>query len=90
MLFMLAVFEVYLARGKSDADILSPDVIKETNAQIMTIEQAKKVGFGGLETMEGVGEVRLIAVAKRDAPWIHRTLEMSDAVASFRVHEVDV
>jgi len=86
---MLAVFEVYLTRGKSAADVLNPDIVKETNAQIMTIEEAKKVGFGGLETLEGVGEVRLIAVAKRDAPWIHRTLETSDAVASFRVHEVD-
>ena len=87
---MLAVFEVYLARGKGSEDLLSPDIVKQTNAQIMTLEDAKKVGFGGLEAMEGAGEVRLVAVAKRDAPWIHRTLELSDAVASFRVHEVDV
>lgn len=87
---MLAVFEVYLARGKGSEDLLNPEIVKQTKAQIMTLEEARKVGFGGLDPLEGAGEVRLIAVAKRDAPWIHRTLELSDAVASFRVHEVDV
>ncbi|AKT36204.1 hypothetical protein [Chondromyces crocatus] len=85
---MLAVFEVYLVRGKTTEEILSAEIIKETSAQVMTIDEAKKVGFAGLEPMEGVGEVRLIAVAQRDAPWIHRTLEGSSAVASFRMHEV--
>ena len=34
-------------------------------------------------------EVRLIAVARRDAPWVHRALETNEAVGSFRMHEVD-
>ena len=35
-----------------------------------------------------VGEIRLIAVSRRDAPWVHRSLEQNEAVASFRVHDV--
>jgi hypothetical protein len=86
---MLAVFEVYLVKGRSADELLSPDVVRETNAQIMTLDEAQKVGFRGFEPVAGAGEVRLIAVARRDAPWIHRTLETNESVASFRVHDVD-
>ena len=34
-------------------------------------------------------EVRLIAVARRDATWIRQRLETSEAVGEYRVHEVD-
>lgn len=83
----LTVFEVHLAPGTTDDDILSAEVQKETNAQVMTIEQAKKVGFSGLPDLGP--NVRLIAVAKRDAPWIQKRLEAANAVAQFRVHHVD-
>ncbi|EYF06338.1 hypothetical protein [Chondromyces apiculatus] len=86
---MMVVFEVYLARGKSAEDLLSAETRKETGAQIMSIEEAKAVGFSGLAPLEGVGEVRLIAVRRSDAPWVHRSLEGSDVVASFRVHDVE-
>jgi hypothetical protein len=85
---MMAVFEVYLVKGKGQDDLLTPEVLRETKAQIMTIDEAEKVGFRGIEPVAGAGEVRLIAVVRRDAPWIHRTLEGNEAVASFRVHEV--
>jgi hypothetical protein len=85
---MMAVFEVYLARGKSGDDLLSAEVLRETQAQIMTVEEAEKVGFQGIQPVEGAGEIRLIAVTSRDAPWVHRSLEQNEAVASFRVHEV--
>ncbi|WP_437634394.1 hypothetical protein [Sorangium sp. So ce854] len=86
---MMTVFEVYLAEGTGSADLLSAEVLKETGAQIMTLKEAEMVGFQGLQALDGAGDVRLIAVAARDAPWIHRSLEGSRAVVSFRAHQVD-
>jgi hypothetical protein len=54
----------------------------------MTVDEARKVGFAGLQESPGK-EVRLIAVAKRDATWIHRALENNEAVGAFRMHDVD-
>ncbi len=53
----------------------------------MTVQEAKKVGFGGLPDLGP--NVRLVAVAKRDSNWIYRTLESSPDVAAFKMHEVD-
>lgn len=86
---MMAVFEVYLVPGADAADLLSAETLKSTQAQIMTLDEAKKVGFAGLPEPPPGKDVRLIAVARRDAPWIHRALETSEAVGGFRVHEVD-
>lgn len=85
---MMVVFEVFVAPGADPGHILSAETKRETNAQVMTLDEARKVGFSGLPESPGK-EVRLIAVAKRDAPWIHRALETNDAVGTFRVHEVD-
>ena len=84
----MVVFEVYLAPDADPGRILGPETLRETKAQIMTLDEARKVGFAGIPDPQGK-EVRLIAVAKRDASWIHRALETSDAVALFRAHEVD-
>ena len=85
---MMVVFMVYLAPGADPATLLSAETQRDTQAQVMTIEDARKVGFAGLEPA-GDKEVRLIAVARRDAPWIHRALETNDAVGTFSVHDVD-
>lgn len=86
---MLTVFEVFLTPGADPEHILSAETIRSTQAQIMTVDEAKKVGFGGLPEAPPGKTVRLIAVARRDAPWIHRSLETNDAVGQFRIHEVD-
>jgi len=87
---MMVIFEVFLAPGADIGGLLSEEQQRETQAQIMTLDEAQKVGFKGFsEPADKDKEVRLIAVSKRDAPWIHRSLESSDAVASFRVHDVD-
>ncbi len=86
---MLSVFEVHLAPGADASDLLTAETIRSTSAQIMTLEEAKKVGFGGLPDPPPGKQVRLIAVARRDAAWIHRALETSEAVGGFHVHEVD-
>ena len=53
----------------------------------MTLAEAKAVGFVGMKEPAAGLEIRLIAVAARDAPWIARALEGSDAVKSFNVHD---
>ncbi|NUP05789.1 MAG: hypothetical protein HOW73_06990 [Polyangiaceae bacterium] len=83
----LTVFEVHLNPGSIADELLSAEVKKETNAQVMTVAEAKKVGFGGLPDLGP--NVRLIAVAKRDGGWIQKVLEASHIVSGFRVHHVD-
>ena len=85
---MMVVFEVFLATGSDPSLILTEETKRETGAQVMTLDEARKVGFQGITDAEG-HEVRLIAVAKRDAPWVHRALETNEVVASFRMHDVD-
>jgi hypothetical protein len=86
---MLMVFEVYFEPGSIPDSLLTPDVKRETQAKMMTFEEAKKAGFAGLPTPQGHGEARLIMVGARDGKWIHRLLENTEMVAGFRVHEVD-
>jgi hypothetical protein len=85
---MLVVFEVHIAPGSDPASVLTPETQRETQAQIMTFAEAKKVGFSGLGDAPTDHEVRLIAVAKPDAAWIQRSLESNEGVAGFRLHEI--
>lgn len=85
---MMVVFEVYLAPGADPSTLLTPQTQRDTKAQVMTLDEARKVGFGDLPDPQGK-EVRLIAVAKHDASWIHRALETNEAVGDFRMYDVD-
>jgi hypothetical protein len=85
---MMVVFEVHMAPGSDPSGILSAETLRETQAQVMTLEEAKKVGFAGLPEPPADRVVGLIAVAKRDAQWVQRALETNEAVGGFRVHEV--
>lgn len=85
---MMVVFEVFVARGADPETLISAEAKRETKAQVMSPDDAQKAGFGGLPNYADQ-VVRLIAVEKRDAPWIHRALETSEAVGSFRMFDVD-
>lgn len=84
---MLVVFEVHFTETATPETLLSAEVKRETQAQVMTVAEAKKVGFSGLPDLGP--HVRLIAVAKRDAAWITKVLEGSNDVSGFKVHHVD-
>lgn len=84
---MLVVFEVHFAENATPQTLLSEEVKRETSAQVMTVAEARQVGFGGLPDLGP--NVRLIAVAKRDAGWITKVLEASNDVSGFKVHHVD-
>ena len=88
MASMMVVFEVFVAPGSDPDTILSEQIKKETKAQVMTPDDARKVGFNGLPDRPGK-VVRLIAVAKNDASWIHRALETNEAVGAFQMFDVD-
>lgn len=85
----MVIFEVYFVPGADIDSLFSKETLKETQAQVMTFDDARKVGFSGLPEPPPGKEMRLVAVAKRDNAWIHRALETSEIVASFRVHHVD-
>lgn len=85
---MLHVFEVYVASGFDPDEILSKETREETGAQVMTLAEARAVGFSGVAEPPPGRTVRLIAVNHRDGQFIHRKLEASPAVTSYKVHEV--
>jgi hypothetical protein len=86
---MLVVFEVILAKGGDPEALLSEEALDDTQAQVMTIEEAKAVGFSSAQPDPKGREVRLIAVAPRDAQYVQRRLEANDGVQAFKVHEVE-
>jgi hypothetical protein len=85
---MMVVFEVHLAPDAGPVELLSQETLKETQAQVMTLDEAGKVGFGGLPAPPAGVDVRLIAVAKRDAGWVQKRLDANEGVAGYKVHEV--
>jgi hypothetical protein len=86
---MMVVFEVFVAPGSDPNTLITEETKKDTAAQVMTVDEARKVGFAGLPAPPAGVEVRLIAVRKVDAARVHRQLETNEGVASFRMHDVD-
>lgn len=85
---MMHIFECHLAAGSDPDTLLSPETLRETGAQVMTPDEARAVGFTRIAEPKGGGEVRLVAVAARDSQWLHRVMERSEIVTSYKVHEV--
>lgn len=85
---MMHIFECHLVAGSDPSTLLSEETLRETQAQVMTPDEARAVGFGRFGEAKDGGEVRLVAVAMRDAQWIHRVMERSPIVTSYKVHEV--
>lgn len=83
---MLKVFEVHLVPGGDVEQIISAQTLEETQAQIMTVEDARAVGFPLPPGVDGTN-LRLIAVTARDVPWISRALEQSESVKGFKIHD---
>ena len=85
---MMHIFECHLVAGSDPSTLLSEEALRETQAQVMTPDEARAVGFGKFSEAKDGGEVRLVAVAMRDAQWIHRVMERSPIVTSYKGHEV--
>jgi hypothetical protein len=83
----MVLIELHLAPGKRTFE-LSEEILRETQAQVMTHEQAVKVGFEGLPAPPADTVVFYVAVAPRDARWILNALEADPSVGRFQMHEV--
>jgi hypothetical protein len=81
------VFAVKLAPGRSDEDLLSKEVLEETQAQIMTADQARQLGFQGFPDDDNL---RLIVVQNSDAGWVEKALERAPQVVGYDKGEVDM
>jgi len=86
---MVTVFTVLVATAQDADSLLSAEVLEETKAQVMTLEQAAARGFRGARADLQGRAVRLIAVPPRDAQFVQRRLEAHHAVLSFEKHEVE-
>lgn len=85
----MTLFEVYLSEGTDPTQLLSAEVLSETNAQIMSAQQAEQVGFGGLPPPALSAPRVFVAVVARDAAFVQRRLEAHVGVVSFKVHHLD-
>jgi hypothetical protein len=81
------VFEVHITPGSGDQDLLSHEIRQETQAQVMTAEEATAIGFSGLPDDPNL---RLIAVSREHVKWIEKALERAPNVRAYQPHEVDM
>lgn len=91
MQLMHVAFVVHVVKGVDPEELLSAETKKETQAVVMSLEDAGKMGFSasGVQVKPGM-EACLIVVARRDAPWIARSLEQHDKVGGFQQIDVNI
>lgn len=91
---MHVMIEAYLvsgsAPGATGVGLFTDETLTDTQAQVMTRDQAAALGFGGLpEAPAGVSQL-FIVVSKGDERRIINALESNPEVAKFAVHEVNI
>lgn len=88
---MHIAFVVHVVKGTDPEELLSDQIKRDTQAVVMSMDDAGKMGFSasGIQVKPGQ-EACLIVVARRDAPWISRTLEQHDNVAGFQQVDVNI
>jgi hypothetical protein len=87
---MVIVFEVFVLPGHDPSELVSEETLRDTGAQLMTVDEARAVGFEGVQADPQGREVRFVAVRERDAQRFHRVFEGHAAVAGYKMHEVDM
>lgn len=91
MRLMHVAFVVHVVKGVDPEELLSDETKKETQAVVMSLEDAGKMGFSatGVQVKPGM-EACIIVVARRDSPWIARSLEQHDKVGGFQQIDVNI
>lgn len=87
---MHVMFEVYLTPGSFGQGLLTKETQADTQAQIMTKEEAEQVGFAGLPDDPQGRERRFIVCAEKDARRITNALTASAEVAAFDMHAINL
>ena len=85
MLCPMIVFEVHLTRGSDGSTLLSEEMLEETQAQVMTVSEAKAVGFSGVPDDP---QIRLIALTSGVKRFVAAALERAPEVVKYNIHEV--
>ena len=83
----MIVFEVHLTGTQTGEALLSAEILKETQAQVMTVAEATALGF---QCLPDDPNLCLIAVTQQHARWIEKALERAPNVRGYRPHEVDM
>jgi len=88
---MHVAFVVHTVKGVDPESLLTEETKRETQAVVMSLEDAAKMGLSasGLKPQPGQ-EIAIIIIAKRDAPWITRQLEAHEHVAGFHIVDVNI
>ncbi|UQA62092.1 hypothetical protein [Polyangium aurulentum] len=86
---MHVAFVVHVVKGADIDTLLSEGTKRETQAVVMSLADATKMGFSGISAPPD-RDVCVVIVAKRDAPWITRNLEGSEIVAGFQMVDVQL
>jgi hypothetical protein len=87
---MHVMFECFLAPGALGQALISDETLRDTQAQVMTAEEAVAVGFSGLPEDPAGRQRRFIVCTQTDARRIEKQLEMNNEVAAFRMHEINL
>jgi hypothetical protein len=87
---MHVMFERFLAPGSMGQRLISEETERDTQATVMTAEQAVALGFSGLPEDPQGRERRFIVCTQGDARRIQSQLEMHNEVAAFRMHEINL
>lgn len=85
---MMVLFRILLDKGYNPDELLSDEVLKETKARIITLEQANVMGLKGLPQNPADKVVRFILVSERDAGFIQSRLEGSPNVLLIEMSEL--
>ncbi len=83
---MLIVFELHVRPAFDPDTFLSAESRKETEARVLTRDEAANVGLSGLPEVEG--EVRYVLVNARHRRWIERAIEMDTQISGFQVYDI--
>jgi hypothetical protein len=86
---MFVMFEVSAAATGRAENLLSAEVLDETDARVMTKHEADQLGLPGAEVNRRGGDRLYVRVAKQHQRMIASLLETSPDVADFVVYDLD-
>lgn len=83
---MLIVFELHVMPDFDASAFLSDEARRETEARVLTREEAERAGLSGLPEVSG--DVRYVLVNARHRRWIERAIEAYPHVTGFDVYDI--
>lgn len=86
---MLIVFELHVQADFDPDAFLSEEGRRETEARVLTREEAERAGLRGLpEPTDPHGQVRYVLVNARHRRWIERAIDADARINGFDVYDI--